>query len=1105
MSRLKEFVTRNFISDEITFESRTLNFVCFFSAVASTIALILRFVAKLPFISAVPLFFMIIAILAVLYVSIKRGKNAKLLTTIILFGVIIIFWPFLFFTNGGAHSGMSVYFALAIILDFTLLKGKPRVCAIIATSIVTVICYVSTLYLGWEVLPEGGFDTSHLFIDLMQSIFIVGFLMGLIVLFQMRLFRNQSNIVEAAYLERNESVKQLKTAQLTVSSMFEVNPHINLLFDSSFTVVDCNPAAIKFMRFNTKEELLNGFLERITKSIPPFQSNGRPSIPLPERFMAVVKEGEVKFETDIVFDDETRTLDVEFKRIPYGESFAIVGYVYDMTEIHEREMELKRAHELNDLQLKNLNLAVANLEVAQQTVSAMFESNPHINILFNSRFEVIDCNPAAVGFMGFETKEEFLVGFADRLAGSIPDVLSTGREKRPIAEYFVVAAKEGFVKLETELMLSGSVRTVNIELKRIPYGDSYAIVGYILDMTEVHAREMELKRRDQLLSEAVEAAETANKAKSAFLSTMSHEIRTPMNAILGITEIQLQNEGLDDHLREAFEKVYTSGDLLLGIINDILDLSKIESGKLELVIDKYEIASLISDTAQLNMMRIGSKPIEFELDVDENTPVTVMGDELRVKQILNNVLSNAFKYTASGTVKLSIYADNSIYIEDTVILVLSISDTGQGMTEEQVSRLFDEYSRFNTEANRATEGTGLGMSITRNLVSLMDGELSVESTPGVGSVFTIRIPQGKSGTNLLGQEMAENLRQFRTSSRAQMKRVQITREPMPYGNVLIVDDVETNIYVAKGLLTPYELRIDSATSAYEAIEKVKNGYEYDIIFMDNMMPHMDGIEGTKRIRNMGYTHPIVALTANAVSGQADLFPGHGFDDYISKPIDVRQLNTVLNRLIRDKQTSDVLEAARSHEHNKDDISHRGSSKVFDPRFAEVFIRDAKKSIEAILAIAQRDSYADENDLRTYTIHVHGMKSALANIGRLDISAVALKLESSARDGDIAVLSSETPAFLSSVQTLVEELTPDESSEVDASTDSDPGVLRESLLKLRSECESYSKKSSRDILNELKSGVWSRATNDFIDKATEMLLHSEFDEIISEIDTFLDQY
>jgi len=582
-------------------------------------------------------------------------------------------------------------------------------------------------------------------------------------------------------------------------------------------------------------------------------------------------------------------------------------------------------------------------------------------------------------------------------------------------------------------------------------------------------------------------AENANKAKSLFLSTVSHEIRTPMNAILGISEIQLQNEKLDPAIRDALEKIYSSGDLLLSIINDILDLSKIEAAKLELLPAKYEIASLVSDAAQLNMMRIGSKPIEFELDVNENMPSQMIGDELRIKQILNNLLSNAFKYTSKGYVKLYINAEESEK-QDEVKLLIVVSDTGHGMTDKQLEKLFDEYTRFNEDRNRATEGTGLGMNITRKLIQIMGGDIKVDSVPNEGSVFTVRLHQGKCECERIGKEVTENLRRFRTQSRSFMTRVQISREPMPYGKVLVVDDVEANIYVATGLLAPYQLNLSTVSSGFDAIDKIKDGEMYDLIFMDHMMPDMDGIETTRRIRDMGYKAPIVALTANAVSGQAEVFLKNGFDDFISKPIDIRQLNAILNKFVRDKQSKEVLESARMNINQKDndsEISHTGyliplllSRKIKGldivkglKRFegdAEFYLRVLNAYAISINAAFNVIQNVNSGNLNEYKIKVHGIKGTSYDIAASEIAQEAELLEKAATSGDIDFIMEHNPAFSNTVQKIVMDIEEMLSSlEAENPKPKKDKPEEELLLKLLAACKKYNMDKADEAMMEIE--------------------------------------
>ena len=447
---------------------------------------------------------------------------------------------------------------------------------------------------------------------------------------------------------------------------------------------------------------------------------------------------------------------------------------------------------------------------------------------------------------------------------------------------------------------------------------------------------------------------------------------------------------------------------------------------------------------------------------------------------------------------MSVSSKQSQDDEEIIVLIVSITDTGQGMTNEQVKALFDDYSRFNQEANRSTEGTGLGMGITRNLISMMNGEIAVESEPGKGSVFTVFLPQGKVTSDVVGPEIAKNLHNFRSSSRAQMKRIQITRDPMPYGSVLVVDDVETNIFVAKGLMAPYQLRFDSADSGFEALDKIKSGNEYDIVFMDHMMPKMDGVETTGKMRELGYERPIVALTANAVAGQADIFLKNGFDDFISKPIDIRQLNTILNKLIRDKHLPEVVERARRR---AGVIQTNLPPEIDTSRFAEAFARDALKSLTALRKFMSNSDNIGDDDIRTYMIHTHGMKSALANIGMMELSSIALKLEQIGRDNDIEAIISETPHFLDLLQECVDKLRPEEADTDIEATYEDKAFLAGKLDMIKSASEEFNDSIIEDALKELRSKKWPKQANDLFDKLSETLLHSDFDEIIKIVSSF----
>ena len=581
------------------------------------------------------------------------------------------------------------------------------------------------------------------------------------------------------------------------------------------------------------------------------------------------------------------------------------------------------------------------------------------------------------------------------------------------------------------------------------------------------------------LHRIVMEAQRASEAKTDFLTTMSHEIRTPMNAIMGIAQMQLQKTDLPSDEAVAFQKIYASGSTLLGLINDILDMSKIETGKLELIPVQYDTPSLINDTVQLNIVRIGNKPIEFILEVDENLPSLLYGDDLRIKQILNNLLSNAIKYTKEGYVKLSVsFRDAGDFVD----LIFSVEDTGQGMKPEDIKVLFDAYARFNMDTNRTIEGAGIGLTITDSLVEMMSGRIIVCSEFRKGSTFNVTIRQRIVDSTPIGKTLAKQLCDFSfTDDKA---KVQVNYEPMPYGRVLIVDDVETNLYVAEGLLAPYKVSVETVISGFETLDKIGSGEIYDIVFMDHMMPKMDGIETTRKLREMGYEGVIVALTANALVGNDEMFKSKGFDWFISKPIDIRQLHAVMTHFVRDAHPEKAAEY-------KDIAIAAAAANTAEihPKIRKAFLRDAKSAIIKI-----REALHN-NDRKTLITNFHGMKSASANIHELEISRMAQGLENAVHVDDTLFIEANAERFIQNLNELITRLRVQESAADENTRDikEDRVLLTEQMLIIKKACENYDDDTAYAAITNLKEKTWTQQTLAAIEEIDNILrLHSDFE-------------
>jgi signal transduction histidine kinase/CheY-like chemotaxis protein len=497
----------------------------------------------------------------------------------------------------------------------------------------------------------------------------------------------------------------------------------------------------------------------------------------------------------------------------------------------------------------------------------------------------------------------------DKQFESIAGVIQRGVDRETGIGYFTVSGVDNICALRPvsgseEGWFLGVVGHLpespfrNIDMGMIVVG----IVGFFLSITAAIIAYIFIKKSFKEVALLKEIAESNSRAKSDFLANMSHEMRTPMNVMVGLTDLMLEESDIPDKIKESLKKINTAGNTLMGLINDVLDISKVEAGKLELNPVQYDTATMLNDIIALNMIRIESKPVTFKLDIDENLPRTLFGDDLRIKQVLNNLLSNAFKYTKAGAVTLRVSCHRE---KDSVWILIHVSDTGIGIRKDDIGKLFSDYNQVDTRANREIEGTGLGLSITKKFIELMDGEITVESEYGKGTTFRARIRQGFIPDVPLGKEIVESLYNFRYSDKKKQAYTKLIRPDLSYARVLVVDDFPTNLDVAAGMLRKYKMQVDCVLSGPESIDLIAAGEPvYDAIFMDHMMPGMDGIEATHAIRALDTEYakniPIIALTANAVAGNERMFLENGFNAYLPKPFNVMTLDSVIQRWVRDK-------------------------------------------------------------------------------------------------------------------------------------------------------------------------------------------------------------
>lgn len=435
----------------------------------------------------------------------------------------------------------------------------------------------------------------------------------------------------------------------------------------------------------------------------------------------------------------------------------------------------------------------------------------------------------------------------------------------------------------------GMLLTAVLEMVLYYYGARLSL-GTVLGMGLLFLLIMAIIKTGQDLFQTEknkQEAIVAREAQAKFLANMSHEIRTPINAIIGMNEMILR-ENEDEVIEDYAHNIQSASKMLLGLVNDVLDFSKIESGQLELVEDTYHLGSLLQDAVLLMNARVAGKPISTHVDIDPKLPSKYLGDELRIKQVLTNILSNAVKYTKEGSITLKV--DYTTVDKDEILLRMSVTDTGIGIKKEDLPMLFDGFKRLEIDKNRNIQGTGLGLNIAKQIVTQMRGTITVESEYGKGSTFTVCIPQKIVDRRHLG-ELKESVNENRKENT--MPDILFTA---PKARVLIVDDNSMNLSLMKGLLKRTQMQVDLAKSGQECLEFTKET-KYDIIFMDHMMPDMDGVETLKHLRaaqsNPNREGIVIALTANAIAGCREMYLGYGFNDYFAKPIQADKLDELI--------------------------------------------------------------------------------------------------------------------------------------------------------------------------------------------------------------------
>ena len=601
-----------------------------------------------------------------------------------------------------------------------------------------------------------------------------------------------------------------------------------------------------------------------------------------------------------------------------------------------------------------------------------------------------------------------------------------------------VVGAASYVILDGVFYIIQTVAFPNVLLVGLSVAFTILIIFLLLETPDYY----KLNETLEELGKAKEEAENANKSKSAFLANMSHEIRTPINGIMGLNEAALRINK-DSDIETYLLDMHSAGKTLLNLVNEILDFSKIEAGKMEIIKSDYNLTDVIRSVYNIMAFKAKDKNLDFQIENDSSIPNILYGDESRIKQIMVNLLNNAIIYTECGWVVLKISMEH--LDPDNINLVISVEDTGIGISEDNQKLLFEAFQRVDTLKNRHIEGTGLGLKITKQLVTLMGGEIFVSSAYGKGSTFTARIPQRIVDDNPMGKfnikaqviDHEENAMDFSAKE----------------GKILIVDDVDMNIKVMKALLRPVGIQIDSASSGEEALTKLGKN-QYDIVFLDHMMPGIDGMEvfdrHKKNTSSPNKNTPIIVLTANAIAGMKEEYLGYGFDDYLSKPVEEKKLFLTLKKYLpqekidrplspeefmskgyddEEEDDSNTYKENQIHNNKKTrvkvggeedlgiDVSLSDKYNFLDVETGLKFCAGKEEFYEKMIQAYIKQDLLDKlkaayeaKSYEEYRLHAHSLKSTSHTIGAMEVFDLATKIDAAVKAKDLAYVDANHEQF-----------------------------------------------------------------------------------------------